>query len=485
MILMETFVSLGRRPAAALVAFFLTACGPLTPGVDVPALSGGIQVNEPDHEVWTAALRQNGFDSLQVTLYARQLAWDSAEMIVPEDVSGVISEIRAAKRAGLRVTLVLRTALEQGLPLNRHYWHGMIWPEQAAIGNWFDRYRGFALEGARLAAREDVDLLAIGSELNSMTSTVPLDALPDLYAYFLDPARTAAVRERLVECATDVPVEALQPELRFVDGGGYDTLDAYLRAQEQADRAWTRHVTAATDSGANLERLNERRRRYDREWRELIGQVRAVYGGPLSYAANFDQVEQVGFWDALDAVGVNAYFPLSRWGLTAERLESELTARWLQVADGLNRLAARHGGPARVLPVILFELGWTRKAGSTVRPFSYRRVEALETADDDGGTSLTCIHWATQPEDPFERVAALGALNTVVAQGGFPTLRGFTLWKLSTDPAHRSLEPFVVVLPRANPRPAIEDDSDRADRAYLEIAADLATRLRRSAGNRE
>ena len=99
---------------------------------------------------------------------------------------------------------------------------------------------------------------------------------------------------------------------------------------------------------------------------------------------------------------------------------------------------------------------------------------------DAAASSLTCVHWATQPEDPFERVEALRALDRVVAEGSFPTLRGFTLWKLSTDPGHRAVEPFVVVLPSAGRA----DDSDEADRLYLEAAATLARRLRDSAAAR-
>jgi len=440
-------------------------------------------VNEPDHDVWSAALAARGLDAVQVTLYARQMAWDSAEMIIPDEAPSVISEIRAAQRAGLRVTLVLRVALEQGLESNRHFWHGMIWPDETEIDDWFAHYREFALWGARLAREEGVDMLAVGSELNSMTSTAAVAALPDLYGYFLDPERTATVRDRLVECAADVPPELLAPELRFTDGGEYETLQSYLMAQEEADRRWTRHITGAERAEeVDLAVLNRRRRRYDDNWRALIAEVRGIYGGPLSYAANFDQVAEVGFWDALDAIGVNAYFPLSRWGLAGDRLESELNGSWLRIAGELNGLADAYGGPARVLPVILFELGWTRKAGSTVRPFSYQRVEALETVDELGAPSaLTCVHWASQPEDPLERVAALAALDAVVEQGGFPTLRGFTLWKLSTNPTHRPIEPFVVVLPRAAEIVDAENVADRADRAYLDIAARLAARLRASA----
>ena len=449
------------------------ACGFWSDEIVVPPLSGGIQVNEPDHQLWLTALQQNGLDSVQVTVYARQQAWNSPELIIPNAAPSVIDEIRTAKQMGVRVVLVLRVALEQGLVENRHYWHGMIWPDAAEVGAWFANYRRFALWGAEIARDEDVDLLAIGSELNSMASTTPIDRIPDLYAYFLDPQRTAPARQRLVACGRRIPVDELAPDLQFPDGGSYDSLDAYLRAQEAADRAWTQHVTGAESvDAADLEALNARRRIHDAQWRALIVEIRDVYGGPLSYAANFDQALEVGFWDALDAIGVNAYYPLSRWGERGEALERTLAASWTEIAGNLNRLADRFGGPGRVLPVLLFELGWTAKAGSTVRPFSYQRVEALESIgrEADGSARLTCVHWATQPDDPDERVAALAALHRVVMQGDFPTLRGFMLWKLSTQATHRAIEPFVVVL-----------GENEADRRYLDVAARLAVHLRQSA----
>ena len=45
---------------------------------------------------------------------------------------------------------------------------------------------------------------------------------------------------------------------------------------------------------------------------ELIGDVRRVYTGTLTYGANWgDEVEQITFWDALDLVGVSFYEPLT------------------------------------------------------------------------------------------------------------------------------------------------------------------------------
>ncbi|MCB0760458.1 MAG: glycoside hydrolase [Flavobacteriales bacterium] len=45
-------------------------------------------------------------------------------------------------------------------------------------------------------------------------------------------------------------------------------------------------------------------------WRMLIAEIRKVYKGKLTYAANWDSYERIGFWDVLDYVGVDAYFPV-------------------------------------------------------------------------------------------------------------------------------------------------------------------------------
>lgn len=50
----------------------------------------------------------------------------------------------------------------------------------------------------------------------------------------------------------------------------------------------------------------------EQEWRKLIGQIRGIYSGQLTYAANWgEEFEQLQFWDALDFIGLNCYYPLS------------------------------------------------------------------------------------------------------------------------------------------------------------------------------
>ena len=46
-------------------------------------------------------------------------------------------------------------------------------------------------------------------------------------------------------------------------------------------------------------------------WRDLIKKVRGKYKGLLTYAAHWDRYLDIRFWDRLDYVGINAYFPLT------------------------------------------------------------------------------------------------------------------------------------------------------------------------------
>lgn len=45
-------------------------------------------------------------------------------------------------------------------------------------------------------------------------------------------------------------------------------------------------------------------------WNELIDSVRANYNGKITYAENWDTYEDVPFWNKLDYIGIDAYFPI-------------------------------------------------------------------------------------------------------------------------------------------------------------------------------
>ncbi|CAM1359386.1 glycoside hydrolase family 113 [Tenacibaculum xiamenense] len=60
--------------------------------------------------------------------------------------------------------------------------------------------------------------------------------------------------------------------------------------------------------GTELEKFVVTRPEY---WKSLIADVRKVYTGKLTYAANWDEYKKIDFWKELDYIGIDAYFPLS------------------------------------------------------------------------------------------------------------------------------------------------------------------------------
>jgi len=89
--------------------------------------------------------------------------------------------------------------------------------------------------------------------------------------------------------------------------------------------------------GAELPGISGR----EREWRALIVKVRAVYPGKLTYCANwYGEPERVAFWDVLDFIGVQAYYPLSD---QASPSQAELAAAWVPIAAKLEAVAKRTG----------------------------------------------------------------------------------------------------------------------------------------------
>jgi hypothetical protein len=99
------------------------------------------------------------------------------------------------------------------------------------------------------------------------------------------------------------------------------------------------------------------------DWRSLIARVREVYHGRVIYSANWDHYRDVGFWDALDYLGVNAYFRLSG---SPEPTVEELTAGWAGHRDALISWARREGRP-----LLITEVGYPSRAGAADDPWDY------------------------------------------------------------------------------------------------------------------
>lgn len=107
-------------------------------------------------------------------------------------------------------------------------------------------------------------------------------------------------------------------------------------------------------------------------WRALIAKVRAIYGGRLIYSANWDHYAEVPFWDALDLVGLTAYYELTK---DPDASVAELTQAWRKVRDALLDWRALTRTRA---PLVFTELGYPSIDGTATAPWDYTRKTRVD-----------------------------------------------------------------------------------------------------------
>ena len=112
----------------------------------------------------------------------------------------------------------------------------------------------------------------------------------------------------------------LKPQIWF-DGGRY-TGNVNLESEEKWKRfesSYEEYILLHAKSASDLEldifcigtELKEFVLNRPTFWKELIFKVKAIYKGKLTYAGNWDSYKLIPFWEELDYIGVDAYFPLS------------------------------------------------------------------------------------------------------------------------------------------------------------------------------
>ncbi len=110
--------------------------------------------------------------------------------------------------------------------------------------------------------------------------------------------------------------------------------------------------------GTELEKFIENRPEY---WSGLVRKIRKVYKGKLTYAANWDEYERTPFWEDLDYIGVDAYFPLSD-----EKTPSveQLVHGWRPYKEKLMTLSSK-----LERPVLFTEYGYRSNDYTAKRPW--------------------------------------------------------------------------------------------------------------------
>lgn len=99
-------------------------------------------------------------------------------------------------------------------------------------------------------------------------------------------------------------------------------------------------------------------------WEQLVENIRAIYKGQLTYAANWDgEFEHVTFWDQMDYIGIQAYFPLAK--RKNPSLE-EIQQGWDPHIPILSNLSDRYNKP-----ILFTEVGYKSEASGAINPWEW------------------------------------------------------------------------------------------------------------------
>jgi hypothetical protein len=121
----------------------------------------------------------------------------------------------------------------------------------------------------------------------------------------------------------------------------------------------------------------------EQDWRSLIRDIRQVYSGQLTYAANwYLEFEQIRFWDDLDFIGVQAYFPLTK---NTNPDLAELKKGWKAHLPAIARIARRYKKP-----VVFTEAGYKSTPDAGIEPWAWPQRGAGSAAPESIQTQANC-----------------------------------------------------------------------------------------------
>jgi len=117
--------------------------------------------------------------------------------------------------------------------------------------------------------------------------------------------------------------------------------------------------------------------KYKEKWEQIIDNVRKHYQGLIVFVSNFDAYETVPFWDKLDVVAMNFYFPINRrddwyqpWAEVKDEYHDpsyeDLLDGWELWVDTLDKWQKKMNKP-----ILVTEVGYISQRGCTYQPWSW------------------------------------------------------------------------------------------------------------------
>jgi Glycoside Hydrolase Family 113 len=155
-------------------------------------------------------------------------------------------------------------------------------------------------------------------------------------------------------------------------------------------------------------------------WRSTIELVRSIYKGPITYSANWDEIDQVEFWDAVDFIGVNAFWPLVKKPGEGYAVMKERATQISNQLEATSLLWNR--------PVLFTEFGVKSAKDSALAPWEWPEHCSKQSYDE------------TYQAEAYEAV-----FETFTDQ---PWFAGLFIWKYFSDPFDNTQESVTGFSPR-------------------------------------
>jgi hypothetical protein len=209
--------------------------------------------------------------------------------------------------------------------------------------------------------------------------------------------------------------------IRMADAAGWDRWFAYY------ERFLLAEAKRAAESGVEMLSVGleyVEASKHGARWRALIAKVRRVYPGMLTYSADGNhELGHIDFWDALDVIGVNAYFALSDG---ADPAPVALALGWLPHLIRMEALVTRFKRP-----VVFTEAGYPSIVGAAARPWQ----------------------WPNGQEEADAALQARAYEQLMVACTSVPWCRGVYWWKWYERPESTPVSHDYT--PRGKPAEAV------------------------------
>ncbi len=147
------------------------------------------------------------------------------------------------------------------------------------------------------------------------------------------------------------------------------------------------HIAELADAemfcvGTELTRLTIEKPEF---WKALIAEIKTIYSGKITYAANwYEEYEKITFWEDLDFIGIQAYFPLAKD--KAPTVE-QISKGWEKHLSQIEAVYKKHNRP-----ILFTELGYKSTTDSALRPWEWIDYSLEKDISPSPETQVNCYH---------------------------------------------------------------------------------------------